>query len=111
MNNEKLIEKIPLFLYAVSKYQNTINYKTFQRYIYLYYIAKSFLYSENKAKDNFCISIQKIDNGLSYEIVDFSNAIIKLQNIDYLSFSVEELIITVNENWTPMGIFMMNIKK
>ena len=97
MNNEKLIEKIPLFLYAVSKYQNTIKYKTFQRYIYLYYIAESFLYSENKAKDNFCLSIQKIDNGLSYEIVDFSDAIIKLQNIEYLSFSVEELIITVNE--------------
>ncbi|UTC43565.1 hypothetical protein [Treponema sp. OMZ 857] len=97
MNNEKLIEKIPLFLYAVSKYQKTINYKTFQRYIYLYYTAESFLYSENKTKDNFCLSIQKIDNGLSYEIVDFSNTIIRLQNISYVLFSEKNLLITINK--------------
>lgn len=97
MSDDKLIEKLLLFLYAVSKYQDTINYKTFQRYIYLYYIAKSFLYSENEVNDVFSLSIQKIDNGLSYEIVDFPNAIIKLQNIDYLSFSIEELLITINE--------------
>lgn len=84
MNHDKakLAEKMLVFLYSLSSSSTRINENTFRRYMYLYYLTKSFL---NGTSDNISI---KLDKGS-----------IKIMNFDSIldEFSLKEFII-LNEN-------------
>lgn len=85
--NPKLTEKILVFLYCISQLDFKININTFRRYIYLYYMTKSF-FSDSET-DDVVISIEKGN----VKIVGFDDILNTLQLQDYIEVEDNFIII------------------
>lgn len=83
---EKLKEKSLVFLYVLSKDKDKINYNTFRRYIYLYYLSGKFVDNET---DEIVINIDKGDMNIAYldEIIN------DFELDDYVEIKENEIVV------------------
>lgn len=86
-DNPKLTEKILVFFFCLSQIESKININTFRRYIYLYYMTKSFF--EGKEEDEVAISIEKGN----VKILNFDDSLDDLQLNDFIELSDNYIII------------------
>lgn len=86
---EKLKEKILLFLYALSKGSNSINRNTFKRYIYLYYLTSSFIQEDSTNEEDINIIIDKGD----VSIVGFDKIINEICNVEFIDLEENRILI------------------
>ena len=88
--NPKLTEKMLVFLYCLSQIEEKININTFRRYIYLFYMTKSFF--EGKEKDEVSISVEKGN----VKILNFDDILDDLQLEDFIE--LKDNFIFIKEN-------------
>lgn len=99
IKNNKLAEKMLLFLYAFSESSTKVNYNTYKRYIYLYYLVSSFLpvFSDDREDETIDIIIEKGD----IKIFNFDDVLRYFETCEYISISESTIEIT-----PELGIFV-----